>query len=368
MAKKKIGTSQVTNGEARDWFTINDQLDRGVYQLIAEYTGTNSYKPSHDIKKLIIGWYTEFQNLETFYKIDENIRNLTVTGKLVGYDNSNIAQPLKNRNVSIKIGSLANKNKSVYEQQLDGVALSIENSSKNVIKTDEEGNFTFNVIVPISFTDWHYKLIIAYEGDDDYISAINISDLYIGKATTFTSLHPEPSYHIATNGSITLQSRVLLNEDVENGSRIEGADFIKYGVITFYMSKDAKTWYHLTGEDSITYYYSDVLNEDGLGEIRISFNFDTSEVTTRYFKAVYSGSELGLGYNPSASRIVQIKIDAYGDNGDMIVFDIDDLDKQSKAIFLTQNEATEKTIYIKYGTDLKPVPEGTVRFILYDEE
>lgn len=368
MAKKKIGTSEVTNGEARDWFTISDQLDRGVYQLIAEYTGTDSYKPSHDIKKLIIGWATEIQNLQSYYQIDESTRTLTVKGKLIGYDNSNIEQPLANRTMSIKIGTIANENKSVYEQQLDGVALLLEQSSKNTVKTDDEGKFIFNVIVPVNYTDWHYKLIVAFEGDDDYVSAISTADLYIGHATTHTVLQVDPSYHIAPDGALTLRSFVVLAEDVIDGTVPNGTPHIKYGTVRFYTSKDGQTWKRITGDDDITYYYYDQLADDGKADIRVKFNFDTSEVTTRYFKATYSGSDDGLGYNPSNSKVAQIKIDVYGDKGLDVVFDIEDLDKTSKTIFLSTSEETQnKIVTIKYGSELIPVPEGKVRYILYDE-
>ena len=91
MAKKKIGTSNVVNGEARDWFNLDQSLERGVYQLIAEYSGSSTYKPSYDTKKLIVGLYSELQDLDANYKIlDKNVRRITITGTLYGYNELNL--------------------------------------------------------------------------------------------------------------------------------------------------------------------------------------------------------------------------------------------------------------------------------------
>lgn len=104
MAKRKIGSANVKDGIARGWFTIPERLGKGVYELLGEYLGNDVYRPSYDVKRLIIGWGSEFRNIQDVYVIPDGNRKLTITGKLVGFRNDHEVTPLAHEDVYIKIG------------------------------------------------------------------------------------------------------------------------------------------------------------------------------------------------------------------------------------------------------------------------
>lgn len=372
MAKKKIGTAPLKDGEAREWFPIEEELEKGVYQLIAEYSGSNIYRPSHDVKKLIIGWYAEIQ-ADTHFRVDENKRTLTVKGRLLGYSDNNVPTPLKNRKVGVKIGSTNDENKNVYEQLVDGIPLYDIYTNSNITRTDADGYFTFNLQIPVQYHNKRYKLLLNYGGDYDYIACVHAANLYIGLADTFCSIHISPSYHVKNNGSFILTSMVLLSEDVDkNGLRKPGTTRIRNGSVTYWISNNGKDgWKQISASNDFNCFYHDTLFDDGLCEMRVYWGYDglpEGASITKYLKAVYTGSPDGLGYAKSQSRVIQIKIDEDGLSASRIYANLQGYQSGTKTLFVKSGEANIVKKYKMIYDDTKnPVPDGTLRFRVDDD-
>lgn len=377
MAKKKIGTSKVTNGVARDYFTIPSSLEKGVYQLIAEYSGSASYKPSYDIKKLIIGYNTAIIGLSSYYKVattGDKKRKLVVSGQLVGYDDSNTPHPLSNRKVGIKLGSIVNKDETLFEQVIDARSLIVDNTTVNTVRTNDNGQFEFDCTIPYTFSEYHYKLLVNYGGDEDYIATVSTSDVYIGNAETYTLLSVRPSYHLRNDANVIFTSIVLFKEDVDsNGKRISGSTRIRRGSVRYYYSfveptkAKSSDWHQIGYDDGITTYsVSDTLGDDGVSRFRYKFNYDTDDVKIMYVQARYSGNtNADMGYGASVSRTVRLKIDKDGATASDLIFSLQDFDTTTKALYIPVQQSGKKLVKITSGG--KAVAKGSLRSIIYKD-
>lgn len=369
MAKKKIGTSNVVNGEARDWFNLDQSLERGVYQLIAEYSGSSTYKPSYDTKKLIVGLYSELQDLDANYKIlDKNVRRITITGTLYGYNELNNRIPLANKKIGCKLGSVEYENRSGFEQLLDATTLVDYETDEKTVRTNALGEFTFHVEIPTTFNNERYKLMFNFGGDDNYVATVHVADLYLGLPQTVIKIDTTPSKHIRNDGILILGARVFLKKDVIDGVTRDGAERVKNGSITFYMSKSPNgIWHKIQPNESFEYWYTDTLGDDGLAEMRVFFKCGENEQMIRYFKAVYTGSPNGLGYADSSSPVIQVQIDKNGVTATSIYAKLQGFiaNPDKKILYVKKGVAEHvKTFTLAYRSDNSPVEDGTVRFVV----
>ena len=316
MTKKKIGESVVIDGNARGCFTLPSGLGKGVYELIGEYKGTSVYRPSYDIKKLIIGWKTDIEGLSEWYKVDDKGRELTVTGRLVGYDDTNVAQPLANQKIGLKIGVAENPlEKSIRELSLDALTLKTITGSTTVT-TDSNGTFTFTTSIPEVYDEWEYRLYVNYGGNYDYVSCVKERPLYIGDAPTFVGIHVDPvGYHLHPQGGFKVRAAVFLDRDVDdNGMHIAGAKRIQNGSLIFKESNSGKdgTWTNLADHDGYKMSAQPLSENNGYVYQRVEFNFDEEAVFEKYIYAQYGGSSSNIGYKPMKSRVIHLYIDKYG--------------------------------------------------------
>lgn len=349
--KEKIGSSKVQNGIAKDWFVLEKELPKGVYQLIAEYVGNSVYKPSYDIKKLIVGWYTEFRNLEEFYVVDTSTRTVTVEGTLVGTDDDNDITPLANRRIGFKVRVVPTGDMHPFEQMIDAKTIRSD-TNETYAYTDNNGHFRFKLYFPPSLTWWRYNLLITFGGDYDYVMCSEVRRVYIGKIPTKTLLEITPSNHIRNDGAAIFSARVYSYEALDsNLNVIDRLDTVKQGNISWYTSDDGKAFKRLMTR-------SESLARDGIVEHRMQFEYDLGESHEFYLRAVYSGSNEGVGYQTSKSNIIHVTVDDYGDSANLIRMKLEGLDTEQKTIYYVAGEIGHKKLTLDYGTDNTPVPLG----------
>lgn len=349
--KEKIGSSKVRNGIAKDWFVLQKELPKGVYQLIAEYVGNAIYKPSYDVKKLIVGWYTEFRNLADYYVLNETNRTFTVSGKLVGTDDSNDIIPLPNRKIGFKIRPIPTSDMHPFEQMIDATTLRSENGEAYAY-TDNNGNFTFQLFVPNDIKWWRYNVLITFGGDYDFVMCTEVRTLYIGKIPTKTVLDVSPGNHINSSGAVIFKAKTYSYENLDsNGNILDTNDTVKVGNITWYSSPNGKQFTKLVSTP-------ESLERDGIVEHRLQFDYDLGESHELYIRAVYSGSSSGIGYQTSKSNIVHLTIDDYGDSAPLIRMQLVGLDTEQKTIYFVAGEIGDKKLTLDYFDDNKPVPLG----------
>lgn len=370
MTKKKIGESIVIDGNARGCFTLPSGLGKGVYELIGEYKGTNVYRSSYDIKKLIIGWRTDIESLSAWYKVNERTRELTVTGRLVGYDDTGVAQPLKGEKIGLKVGVAVNPlGKSIRELSLD--ALTLKTTGGNItVNTDTNGTFTFKASIPTAYDEWEYRLYINYGGNFDYVSCVKERPLYIGDAPTFTGIHVDPvGYHLHPQGGFVVRGAVYLDRDVDdNGMAIEGATDIENGSIVFKVSKTGEdgTWENLVDHEGYKMKAQPLSENSGFVYQRVEFNYDEDEAFERYIYAQYGGASSNIGYKPSKSRVIHLYIDQYGVKLDHLNMSFPCAETVDKPVFVEYGVGKTCDFNMTYP-DGSSLPEGDVDILLERE-
>lgn len=368
--KKKIGTSKVKNGVARDFFSISEDLPKGVYELIGEYKGSNVYKPSYDIKKLIVGNYAGFEGLKDFYKVTATDREIRVSGTLYGYDDNNTKRLLAGHQVYLRIGRFErNPTKSDYERVLDATVLSPPQNlgiGKKFVLTDENGKFTFTTSIPMNYTDYHYELFLYFMGTDDYVANVKRIDLYNGNMPTVCKMGIYPSYNIKNDGVIVLRASVVEAEDVDaNGNILNNATYITDGRITFWISENGiDNWKRITFPDG-SQIPDEYLLDTKIVQTKYTFTEDKDVSKTFYFKAKYYGSKDAMGYADSESKIWSVLVDANGTTAKLI-----------KSTISSFSAVSDNTIWCQYGEDStgwyslktivdnQPVPTGQLRMRL----
>lgn len=362
MAKKRIGSSKVTDGVARGYFSLPETLGKGVYELIGEYGGTNIYKPSYDIKKLVIGWKTEVLDLDPYYRIGLANRGFKISGRLVGYDGTNTLTPLSNRKLKVKIIPVDNPlNKTDLERYYDATTL-VTTTNKSSITTDAEGKFSALFTIPAKFTDWHYIGLIGYEGDNDFVASVQSFDFYIGNCPTYTRLTPVPSYHIHPEGAVIFTVNVFKYEDLnDDGTLVSNAETVKYGNVVIKSSSTGAdgTWSTMkdsSGEKMV----AETITEDGIVRVRFNPNREANDIFDIYFYAQYSGSSSGIGYSPSQSEVIQVHFDAEGVHVNPINVEFPLAQEDSDVIFAIEGTSTASDIMLNYGDESHPVPNGKV--------
>lgn len=352
MVKEYIGSSKVRNGVASDWFILQKNLPKGCYQLIAEYLGNEMYKPSYDLKKLIVGWYTEFRNLSEYYVVDLNTRKLVVTGTLVGTDDEGGISYLANKKIYFSLRPVPPANMHPFEQLIEGTKLYTENGDEYVY-TDANGNFTIELYFPTNITGWKYNLIPHFMGDYDYIMCAESRTVYMGAIPTKTVVSVAPSNHILNDGTCILSARAYSYEYVDaDGDLIDNPETLKQGSITWFSSPDNQTWTRMDVR-------SEDLDRDGVVEHRLQFDYPAGETNEIYIRATYSGTTINqMGYRSSTSNSVHLTIDEWGDTANLIRMTLEDLDTEQKTIFYVVDQITDKVIKFDYGANNLPVPLG----------
>lgn len=358
MAKKKIGSATVVDGIARGCFNLPDTLPKGVYELIGEYKGSAIYLPSYDIKKLIVGWKTDILYLSEWYKVDEYTRKVTVSGKLVGYNDEGIEQPLSNQRIGLKIGDEQNPlNKGILELSKEALSLKTEGNAAYVT-TDTGGNFTFTAYVPIVYDDWEYRLYVNYGGNYDYVSCVKQVPLYIGDAPTVTLITIKPGNHLHPQGGYLLESSVYLERDVtDDGIPKEGAERVTHGQLVFKESgsgKDGSYSNLVMSSDGTKMVAVQLYQNNGFVRHRTMFNRPASDTFERYLYAQYGGSEVGYGYKPSRSRIIHFVVDSEGTKLDGLNVSFPCAPTDSDVIFIPFDATTNCKLTIKKGSNAVP--------------
>ena len=368
MAKKKIGSAVVQNGVARGCFTLPETLPKGVYELIGEYKGSNIYRPSYDVKKLIVGWKTDIQGLQSYYKVDELERVLTVTGRLVGYNDSGAEQPLANQKIGLKIGDEINPlGKGIMELSKEALTLKTSTGATTVT-TDSQGFFTMKAYVPAVYDNWEYKLYVIYGGNYDYVSCTKQVPLYIGDAPTFTTISIKPSNHLHPQGGYLIESAVYLRRDVdENGIPKEGAERLQVGRLTFKESnKGADGTYSTLYIDGLTKMKEAPLsNNNGWVRNRVMFHRDETDRFERYIYAQYSGSTSGFGYKSSRSVVLHIVVDSDGVKLEDLNVSFPCAPTTDDVLFIPYNATRTCALTIKNGT--VAVPNGIIELRIDDD-
>lgn len=365
LTKKFIGTSKVKDGVARDWFTLPEHLERGVYQLIGEYTGNEAYQPSRDIKKLIIGFYSEFKNVSSAFHVKEGVNRVQISGKLVGYTSDDDMTPLANREVYFKVVPHENSNvTSLYERWLDGTTLYpllYSTNSKTYTTTDSEGTFSTTLTLPNNLNEYDYDILTYYSGDDEYVATVKQSHLYLGDAPSYCSISANPSYHISNTGVVVLSSTVYKSTDLnDDGTPKQNAVRVKDGEIIYYMSTDQKTWTIIKpdGETAMT---PKSLEDDGIVNIRLPFS-DPNMSSTVYIRAWYSGysavTDDEESYSQAYSRVLPLKVDSDGDTADNIRLKMSYYNSGTKIMRIIANYPYTPTMELLYDTG-ESVPDGT---------
>ena len=367
MAKKKIGSATVVDGVARGCFTLPDTLPKGVYELIGEYKGSSIYRPSYDVKKLIVGWKTDILYLAEWYKVDEYTRKVTVTGKLVGYNDEGIEQPLTNQKIGLKIGDEQNPlGKGVIELSKEALSLKTLGGSA-FVTTDNGGNFTFEAYVPVVYDDWEYKLYVNYGGNYDYVSCVKQVPLYIGDAPTTTIITIKPSEHLHPQGGYLLESSVYLARDVmDNGLPKEGAEKITHGQLVFKESQSGQdgTFSNLVIDGTTRMVAVQLYQNSGVVRHRTMFNRPATDVFERYIYAQYGGSTVGYGYKSSKSRIIHIVVDSEGDILEGLNVSFPCANKETDVLFIPYDSLRSCDLTIKKGTS--NVPAGVLEIRIDD--
>lgn len=353
MAKEKIGQSQVRNGIAADWFVLQKNLPRGCYQLIAEYLGNSMYKPSYDIKKLIVGYYTEIRNLHEYYVVNMNTRKLVVSGKLVGTDDNGGITNLANRKIRFGIRSVAPPDMHPFQQLVDAKNLYTENGDQYAY-TDANGDFTIELYFPTELSHWKYTLLVTFPGDYDYVMCTEPRSVYMGKIPTKTVASIAPSNHIRNDGACILKARTYSYEYVDNdGELVDLAESLTCGSITWYSSTDNLTWTRINKPEA--------LERDGVVEHRIQFDYDAGESHELYIRASFGGCDGDIGYQSSVSNVIHLTIDEYGDSASLIHMSLEDLDEEQKTIYFVVDQIRDKQLKLYYGLSnnwVNPVPLG----------
>lgn len=367
MAKKKIGSATVVDGVARGCFSLPETLPKGVYELIGEYKGSSIYRPSFDVKKLIVGWKTDILFLSEWYKVDEYTRKLVVTGKLVGYNDEGIEQPLTNQKVGLKIGDEENPlGKGILELSKDALSLKTENNASTVT-TDNGGNFTFEAYVPVVYDDWEYRLYVNYGGNYDYVSCVKQVPLYIGDAPTTTIIIIKPSEHLHPQGGYLLESSVYLAKDVDiNGIPKENAERITHGQLLFKESNSGKdgSFSNLVIDGTTKMMPVQLYQNDGFVKHRTMFNRDETDVFQRYIYAQYGGSNAGYGYKSSKSRVIHFVVDSEGTKLEALNVSFPCAKTDEDVIFIPYDVTTRCKLTIKKGSNA--VPAGVLEIRVDD--
>lgn len=369
MAKKKIGCAEVKDGVARGWFTIPENLKRGVYELLGEYQGNEVYKPSYDLKYLIIGLGTEFQGIQASYTVDEYNRELTITGRLVGYNELNEEVGLENEKVQFKIGAYDNPLElSDEERSLDAINLATVLGEEEIV-TGDNGFFKFQCYVPDKFKDWEYQLYLKFAGNYEYVSCIKSTLLRIGCAPTYTRLElfpnepNTPNNHLHPQGAMILRASVYLAKDVDSfGVPKEGVERIKYGDVTIKWADsenaEAENWINIPNFGDTPSDKQPLDRNNGWVIHRHEFNGRLSDVYEKWIVCEYSGSKEDICYKPSKSRVIHITVDQYGEKGELIRMQLETLDTEQRAVFYVYGDYPDKLLTFDYGDDTKPVPIG----------
>lgn len=352
MVKEKIGQSKVRNGVAADWFILQKNLPRGCYQLIAEYLGNSMYKPSYDIKKLIVGYYTEFRNLREYYVVNLNTRKLIVSGRLVGTDDEGGITYLANRKIKFNVRAVAPPNMHPFEQLVDAKDLYTENGDEYAY-TDANGNFSIELYFPTTFQNWKYTLLITFPGDYDYIMCSEARPLYMGAIPTLTVASVEPSNHIRNDGTCILKAKVYSYEDIDiDGQLIGNPQSLTCGNIKWFTSTNNLTWKPINAPP-------ESLARDGVVEHRLQFDYDAGETHEIYIRATFTGCDGDIGYLTSNSNSIHLTIDEYGDSANPITMKLQDLVVDQKTIYYVVDEISDKSLRFYYGTNTNdPVPLG----------
>lgn len=368
MVKKYIGSSDVNNGVAEGEFTLPENLPKGVYQLIAEYKGSNIYKPSYDIKQLIIAWLSKL-TLSRYF-INGNTRELNASSILTGYDDDGNENYLPSRNIVFRIGEWnPNDKRSTYQKYKEAIDLIPYQSTVPQVMTSAYGEAKARFFIPTSFTDEHYYLYAYYEGDNDYISAVAQNDLIIGERSTVIELTVKPSNHIYNYyGSCIVTGQVYLRDDYYSGRRKDNATPITEGklILKHGNSPDPTTHIVVDGDETYVKILSDTFEEDG--KVSFQYKMADKEVKTRYVSAKYSGVTDKYGYSEtnSTSQLV-IVFDSSGDNYYNINTNFPTLIKGKNALFIEENVPTCHKV--SYTTDgVNPVDSGTVTATTYTVE
>lgn len=352
MVKEFIGSSKVRNGIAADWFVLEKNLPKGCYQLIAEYLGNSMYKPSYDVKKLIVGWYTEIRNLKEYYVVDLSTRKLVVSGTLVGTDDENGITYLANRKIGFKIRPVAPPDMHPFEQLLDAKVLYNENGDEYAY-TDANGNFSFEVYFPTNLEHWKYSLLVTFGGDYDYIMCSEVRPVYMGDIPTRTIVSVAPGNHIRNDGACILTARTYSYEYIgSDGELLGNAQPMMQGNISWFTSTDNRTWKRVN-------IAPESLERDGMVEHRMQFDYDPGETHELYIRAKYGGTKIGnMGYRSSDSNSVHLTIDEYGDSANLIRMQLQDLVVDQKTIYYVVDEIQDKKLTFDYGDEAHPVPLG----------
>lgn len=365
LTKKFIGTSKVKDGVARDWFTLPEHLDRGVYQLIGEYTGNEAYQPSRDIKKLIIGFYSEFRNMNSAFHVREGVNRVQISGKLVGYTSDDDMTPLSYRDVYFKVVPHETRNVTpLYERWLDGTTLyplMYNTNSKTYATTDSEGTFSTTLLLPNNLNNYDYDILTYYGGDDEYVATVKQSHLYLGNSPTFCSISANPNYHISNTGTVVLSSTVYKSADMnDDGIPKTNAVPVKEGEITYYMSTDQKTW-TIIKPDGETPMTPKSLEDDGIVNIRLPFS-DPNFSGTVYIRAWYSGYSASTddeeSYSQVYSRVLPLKVDSDGDTVDNIRLKMSYYNSGTKIMRIIANYPYVPAMELIYDNG-ESVPDGS---------
>ncbi len=352
MVKEFIGSSKVRNGLASDWFILEKNLPKGCYQLIAEYTGNEMYKPSYDIKKLIVGWYTEIRDLQEFYVVNLNTRKLSVSGTLVGTDDEGGISYLANKKIRFRLRPVAPPGMHPFEQLVDAKTLYNENG-EDYCYTDANGHFSFELFFPTVYDKWRYTLLVTFGGDYDYVMCTEARTVYMGDIPTKTVVSVAPSNHIRNDGACILAARAYGYEYVDSsGELVDNPQPLMQGSITWFTSPDNRQWTKVNVAP-------ESLARDGIVEHRMQFDYAPGETHELYIRAMYSGTTInGLTYKTSNSNSIHLTIDEYGDTASLIRMQLEDLDVEQKTIFYVVDQISDKLLTLDYGTDNSPVPIG----------
>lgn len=367
MAKRKIGCSRVEDGVARGWFQLPERLPKGVYQLLGEYQGNEVYKPSYDVKYLIVGNGTAFTGLSEIYKVKEDDRRLRVTGRLVGYDENNDEVGLANQKIYLKLGDLNNPLSLTNEERsLDAVNLKTITDDAFVL-TNSNGFFTFEGYIPEKFSEWEYQLYINFGGNYDYVSCSESRVVRIGLAPVYVRLEVFPSTHVHPQSGFLLRASVYLKKEIDTaGNPISGAQRIQVGNVIFKESNTGQnnTWSTMLNDTGIAGSTEKMAKQnlnlnDGYVLHRYMFNRDEDDNFDKYIYCQYSGAESGIGYKPAQSDIVHLKIDSTGTKLDNVVCTFPCASTVTTPIFKEYGESRTCAVTLKYSNGTN-VPNGKV--------
>lgn len=367
MAKRKIGCSRVEDGVARGWFQLPERLPKGVYQLLGEYQGNEVYKPSYDVKYLIVGNGTAFQGLTEIYNVKEDDRKLRVTGRLVGFDENNEEVGLANQKIYLKLGEYDNPlNLTNEERSLDAINLKTVTDDA-FVRTNSNGFFTFEGYLPDKFSEWEYQLYINFGGNYDYVSCSESRIVHIGLAPVFVKLEVFPSTHVHPQSGFLLRASVYLKKEVDSaGNPLSGAQRIQVGNVIFKESNTGQngTWSTMLNDTSVAGSTEKMVKQDldlnnGYVLHRYMFNRDEEDNFEKYIYCQYSGATAGIGYKSAQSRIVHLQVDDTGVKLDNVVCEFPCASTMSTMLFKEYGSSRTCALTLKYENGTF-VPDGKV--------